>query len=317
MVISQLSGGLGNQMFQYAAGRRLALHHGVPHKLDFIQFRSGADERPAGLEEFRRILKIGQLCVTANEASPEEIRRLRDPYSVPSTLGRIVRRIRRFKPGFLYPPSDVRERTYEFEPRILTLPGDAYLEGYWQSWKYFADSEPQIRAEFVPSDPTIAPYARQYLQRLQSLGGPVVALHVRRGDLAKAYEELKNTAGVYGPPVALDYIYTAMKKFDAQARFLIFSDTPKDIQWCRQNIRPDWLAPDRLHFSEGHSDVQDMSLMSACDHNIIANSTFSWWSAWLNPKPQRRVIAPRQWSAPGSGVKISVQDLIPPSWEMI
>jgi hypothetical protein len=317
MVISQLSGGVGNQMFQYATARRLAHHLGVPHKLDLRNFSAGTDLRPAGLEEFTRKLKIRELSITATEATESEIQRLRDPYDARTLSGRIVRRIRKLMPGFLYPASDVREQTYAFEPRILHLRGSAYLEGYWQSWKYFADIESQLREEFAPRDPAIPIYARQYVDHLRSPGGRVVALHVRRGDLAKAYEELKDSKGVYGPPMGLDYLYAAMRKFDAEARFLIFSDTPKDIQWCRENIKPDWLAADRLHFSEGHSDIQDMSLMSACDHNIIANSTFSWWSAWLNPKPGRRVIAPRRWSTPDSGVNITVDDLIPPSWEII
>ena len=108
-----------------------------------------------------------------------------------------------------------------------------------------------------------------------------------------------------------------MKKFDAESRFLIFSDTARDIQWCRDNIRPDWLAPERLHFSDGHTDLQDATLMSCCDHNIIANSTFSWWAAWLNTTPGRRVIAPRSWSNPGNAGKMTTTDLIPPSWEII
>jgi hypothetical protein len=317
MIISQLSGGLGNQMFQYAAGRRLAQRRDAAHKLDLRNFRSGSDIRPSGLEEFTRKLKIRELSITSGEASEAEIARLRDPYDARTLGGRIVRRIRRVVPGFLYPASDVREKTYTFEPRILDLPDGAYLEGYWQSWKYFADIETLLRAEFAPKDPAIAAYTREYLDRLRAQGGAVVALHVRRGDLAKAHEVLKDAKSVHGAPTGVDYLYAAMKKFDTAARFLIFSDTPADIQWCRDNIKPDWIGADRLHFSDGHSDIQDLSLMSACDHNIIANSTFSWWSAWLNANPSRRVISPRQWSVPGGHVKIVVDDLIPPSWEML
>jgi hypothetical protein len=127
MVISQIFGGLGNQMFQYAVGRRLAQHLGVEYKLDLREFRSGSDKRPRGLEEFSRPLKLRELCVSVNEASDEEINRLSDPYANRSTWARIVRRIRRIKPDFRWPVTHIRERTYEFEPYILTLSGEVYL----------------------------------------------------------------------------------------------------------------------------------------------------------------------------------------------
>jgi hypothetical protein len=82
-------------------------------------------------------------------------------------------------------------------------------------------------------------------------------------------------------------------------------------------VKPDWLPGDHRHFSEGHSDIQDMAIMAACEHHIIANSTFSWWAAWLNPRRRRRVIAPRHWSAPGAQVEMVTDDLIPPDWEII
>ncbi len=317
MIISYICGGLGNQMFQYAAARRLAMRHGTELKLDLREYAEGTDIRPQGLEEFRRPLKLGELNVTITPATPEEISRLRDPYMARTTVGRIVRRIRKIKPGWLYPASHVREQKYRFEPRVLDLGDDVYLDGYWQSWKYFDDVAEGLHREFSPHDPRILTYARQFVDRLRSIGGGVVSVHVRRGDLAKAHEELKQANMVYGAPVSQDYLYTAMERFGPACRFLIFSDTPKDLNWCRENIKPPWLASEQLHFSEGHSDIQDMSLMSACDHNIIANSTFSWWAAWLNPNPARRVVSPRCWSAPGSPVELVTDDLIPPNWELI
>jgi hypothetical protein len=319
MIISYLCGGLGNQMFQYAAGRRLAHQCGTELKLDLGEYSGGTDVRPAGLEEYRRPLKLRELCATVTAATPEEIRRLRDPYSVRTTIARIVRRIRRLKPRFLWPPSHVRERQFRFDPRIMELPDNVYLDGFWQSWRYFDDIADVLRREFTARDPQIAPYAKQYTDRLRSTAGgaPLVSLHVRRGDLATAHEQLNAPGIVHGAPVGTEYVESAMQRFGPDCHFLIFSDTPRDIEWCRLNIKPDWLPPAHRHFAEGHSDIQDMAIMSACDHNIIANSTFSWWGAWLNPRSGRRVIAPKQFSAAGSPREIETVDLIPPSWEMI
>jgi hypothetical protein len=256
----------------------------------------------------------------APAARDEEIFRLRDRFVAISTRDRLVRTIRRYvKSDFLWPPSHVVERQYRFEPQIFDLPDNVYLEGFWQSWKYFSDIASTIRLEFQMKDPAIADHAKNYLEHLRqnANGLKLVSLHVRRGDLAHAAETLRKVEIVHGNPVGLDYIFAAIRRFDAATHFLVFSDTPKDIQWCRENIRADWLEPARLHFSEGHTDLQDMVLMSGCDHHIIANSTFSWWSAWLDDSPGRRVIAPSRWSSPGASKQMPTDDLVPPDWEII
>jgi hypothetical protein len=324
MVIAFIAGGLGNQMFEYAMARRLAHARGVELKLDLSLYRQGGEDRnTAGLEGFRRQIGLYKLCVTAPEASEAEIVRLKDPFDKRTTTARIVRRLRRLKPGLMFPKTDVRERQFRFDSVALDLPGDVYLSGYWQSEKYFADIAPIIRSEFQPKDQQITAYAQQYVDRLRT-DGPVVSLHVRRGDLAHAHEyaktlkgpppkELANYLAFWGNPVSNEYRTEAMSRFSPEHQFLVFSDTAKDIEWCKQNIKTDR----RLHFSDGHSDIQDMALMSACDHNILANSTFSWWAAWLNPRPNRRVIAPKHFSAPGGKGEMVTDDLIPAGWEII
>ncbi len=320
MVIMNICGGLGNQMFQYAAGRRLAHHRHTELKLDLRGYRGGSEVRPKELAAFQRPIKLYDLSITAATASDEEIFQLSDRFVRRSTRDRLVRRVRKYvKSNFLWPPSHIVERQYRFEPHILDLPDNVFLDGYWQSWKYFSDIVPTIRLEFQMKDPAIANHAKNYLYQLrqQINGSDLVSLHVRRGDLAHAVETLKKIEIVHGNPVGLDYIFAAIRRFDEATHFLVFSDTSKDIQWCQENIRADWLDPARLHFSEGHTDLQDMALMSGCDHHIIANSTFSWWSAWLNNSPKRRVIAPRIWSPPNSENEMVVDDLIPPDWEII
>jgi hypothetical protein len=240
-----------------------------------------------------------------------EIARFRDPFSCASVSARCVRRIRWVAPRFLWPATHVCEREYRFDRKMLDLMPSVYLQGFWQSEKYFADIATIIRDEFSFKDLRIVRYAKQYVERLRALGGPVVSLHVRRGDIARAHESLNRPDLVHGRPVALDYITAAIERFPG-CRFLVFSDSTADIAWCRQNVQAE-----RLHFSEGHADIQDLAIMTACDHHIIANSTFSWWAAWLDGKPNRRVVSPRQWSIPGTPRQMVVDDLVPSAWEVL
>jgi hypothetical protein len=311
MIIVCLAGGLGNQMFEYATARRLAHVRGVPLKLDLSGYGAEGDDRGhPGLAAFRRHVGIHKFNITAEQATPAEIAALKDPYSNRATLSRIVRRLRKIWPTLGWPATHFRERRYRFDPDVLNLPSPCYLSGYWQSEKYFADISDIICREFTPRDPTIVDYARNYISRLRTANIAVVSVHVRRGDLAHAKETLKSTKVIYGPPTTLEYVHQAIAKFEpGSCKFLVFSDSDRDIAWCKQNIKAD-----NLHFSEGHNDLQDMMIMSACDHHVIS-STYSWWAAWLNRRPGRRVISPRQWAYPGSDMV--TDDLIPADWEMI
>lgn len=310
MVIARIVGGLGNQMFCYAMARRLAHAHATDLKLDLSVYRPGADSRKAGLEAFTRTVGLNQLNTTASEASPAEIALLKD-----DSMAIVDRLRRRLGRAIGRSPTHLVEKGYRFDAAALAAPVPCYTDGFWQSEKYFADIAGIIRTEFAPRDPAILPYAEAYVARLKKdSGGPLVALHVRRGDLAYAQEQLKDVSLVHGAPVSLDYIYQAVAQFEPSAHFLVFSDSAKDIQWCRENIKAE-----RLHFSEGHSDIQDLTIMSRCDHNILANSTFSWWAAWLNPNPDKRVISPKVWAIQKAATTTFMvpDDLIPPGWTLL
>jgi Glycosyl transferase family 11 len=309
LIIVQLAGGLGNQMFQYAAGRRLAHIRGVPLKLDLSRYGPEGDDQAPGLEAFRRHVRINEFNIVADQATPHEIACLRDRYHTSTTWSRIVRRLRRVWPSMGWPTTHFHERRYRFDPDVLELSAPCYLSGYWQSEKYFADIAETIRRDLRPRNPAILDYARDYVAQLRVSVTAVVSLHVRRGELAFAQDTLRSTRGVFGPPTGLDYIRQAIAQFEPGYKFLVFSDSAQDIEWCKENIKTE-----RIHFSEGHTDVEDMMLMSACDHHIIA-STFSWWAAWLGSRPGRRVIAPSQWGHVG-GVMVT-DDLIPSTWTMI
>ncbi len=318
MIVTMLSGGLGNQMFQYAAARRLAVRHGTEVRVDTRLYDdAGRDRRPAGLEAFSRRVRLFDLRTVARRATDADVVPRLDRYLGLTAAHRAARAVRAVTGGRLFrqAATHVRERSAGFDPAVLGLPDGVYLQGFWQSWRYFADVADTIRGEFRAADGWVPSEVEYKVGRARaSGGGPVVSLHVRRGDLAHAAEVLGDAALVYGPPVGLDYLRAAVARFEPSAQFLVFSDTAADVDWCRHHLPAAGLAPGRLHFATGdRPDVVDLASMSACDHHVIANSTFSWWAAWLNATPGRRVVAPRRWAAD----QLKSDDLIPPGWEQV
>jgi len=163
------------------------------------------------------------------------------------------------------------------------------IEGFFQSELYFKDYRKDIIDAFQ------IPYKR--------LDG-FVSIHVRRGD----YLEMQHKH----PVVTYDYISSAVKHFMelGYKSFVVCSD---DIKWCRQNFKPLELFGAVFSYSSGHGPIEDLALMSCCEHNIISNSSFSWWSAWLNQNPDKIVIAPEVWFGPGNS-HLDTKDLLPESW---
>lgn len=312
MIIVQITGGLGNQMFQYAMGRRLALHHKTELLLDTSSYEGGFEARPKNLAAFARPLALFHFAVKARIATATEIQQLKDDYYRSTTRDRIVRQIRRFHKSFLWKHSHVIEHQYRFQPEALEYPDNTYLQGFWQSPKYFTDVASTIQQDFTPVDESIQTSAEKYVGNLRSRYESVVSLHVRRGDLAHAHEVLGNKGITHGAPIGLEYIHQAILRFPENTCFLVFSDSPKDIEWCRRNIQ----APN-LEFSDASSDLWDFIVMKSCDHHVIANSTFSWWAAWLDPNPDHRVISPRMWSPPESRFIMHTDDLLPPYWQTL
>ena len=314
MIVVRIKAGLGNQLFQYATGLRLALRHKTALRLDFEEYRRDTHKTPGWLPGYERKVQLGEFQISGAPASEVEADRYRDPFrfSNRKPLARGARLVRRLHPRFGFPSSHIRENGSTFDDAILNLPDNSYLEGFWQSEKYFLDAADCVRAEFTPRDANLARDARNYLAQLRQGGRQVVSIHIRRGDLVYAREVLNDTKKVHGEPVGVQYVQAAMKLFPENSVFLVFSDSAKDIGWCRENIRGENLA-----FSEGRTDLQDFALMRECDHNIIANSTFSWWAAWLNANPGRRVIAPKKWFHAGNNGHSVDQDIVPASWERL
>ena len=166
-----------------------------------------------------------------------------------------------------------------------------YLTGYWQSENYFLESSDLIRNELSPSDSIL-----KKLNLTPFIDTNVVSLHVRRTDYV--------TSNGYHPVQSIEYYKKALDVIGEYDYIFVFSD---DIQWCKDN-----LTFNNMIFMEGFDDVEDLWLMSMCKNNIIANSSFSWWGAWLNNNLNKKVIAPNNWF--GSKVNLSVDSIIPNNW---
>jgi hypothetical protein len=291
MIIVKLSGGLGNQMFQYASGRSLASRLQVKLKLDVTGYDDGTLRR----------YELHNLNIREQFATDTEIATLK-------TGGRtffkhIVDKIcNRQLPD---PPFFFREENFHFDPRLLQLPDGAYLDGYWQSEKYFAEIAETIREEFTVSKPLTG---RNKELSEQILASNAVSVHVRRGD----YVEKPDTAAYHG---ACDRNYY-LRCFDAVCRkvsnpaFFAFSDEP---DWVKREFSLP-VPITVVDVNSAEQGYEDMRLMSHCKSHIIANSSFSWWGGWLANAPGKNVFAPRRWFADDS---IDTSDLIPEDWVRI
>lgn len=282
MVITRIFGGLGNQMFQYACGRALALRNGSELVLDERDFFAGPGQEP-GL----RHLNIVSGDVPADKLPPSKKQRLR--YLVWRTLR--------------LPPRIVREQGMAFDPRIIALTGDVFLHGYWQSEHYFSDFAQTLRHELsVKTSPDDVNAAL-----LRQIGAePAVSLHIRRGD----YVTNPKANALHGTCSSAYYNRAAdliAERMDEKPVFYVFSDEP---QWVAANLD----LPFDIRIVEhngGDRNYEDMRLMSACRHHIVANSSFSWWGAWLNPSESKIVVAPEKWFA---GPDRFNPDIIPEGW---
>lgn len=268
-LITRLIGGLGNQLFQYAFVRHLAHRTGQNFKLDcgsFIDY----PERHYALYHFNIVENI------ADEAEIAACRRYRKR---PRGITKLIRRIR--PPTVQY----VREPSLRFQPNFLDLHGSLYLDGYWQCEKYFLPIRHILLQEFTLRHSPSEAY--------QSSARPIitsnaVAVHIRRGD----YVTNPAATHVHGL-CSLDYYTRAMAHCTAQISnpvFFIFSD---DIAWAHAHLSE--IYPLVFVSHAALADYEELMLMSLCKHHIIANSTFSWWGAWLNPRPDKIVIAPQRW----------------------
>lgn len=266
MIIVKLQGGLGNQMFQYALGRSLSLRHNVQLKIDSSYLRSP--------NQSNRSYELDSLAINPEEAMPEEIR---------AYIGTVQKIFDHLRPNLK--KKHFTEKSPAFEKSVLNL-NNIYLDGHWQDERYFKDCEQTIRNDFILKNP-FGLKAKSVAEQIETVPN-AVSLHIRRGDLVS----IPKIATAHGT-LPLAYYREATAKIlelAPNASFFIFSD---DIEWAKENFPKDY--PVTFVSTAGIRNCEEITLMSMCKHNIIANSTFSWWGAWLNQNPNKIVIAPKQW----------------------
>lgn len=195
----------------------------------------------------------------------------------------------------------IKERSFTYDPEVLKSPDGVMLDGYFQSEKYFRDIENLIRNDFTFKK-NLTGRNKEVADRIRNSSS--ISLHIRRGD----YVADKSTNAFHGA-ASLDYYVQGVKYLKNKVtspRYFVFSD---DISWAKDNLK----LPDAtfIDWNVGGNDYIDMQLMSMCQHNIVANSSFSWWGAWLNANPRKIVIAPKRWFADKS---MNTKDLLPSSW---
>lgn len=281
MIITRLMGGLGNQMFQYALGKMLAEIHHTKLKLDLSWFENFGESTP-------RVYELGIFNIKEDFSSSLE------NYFFKNKV--------HFKYLKLNSKRHIIQQKFEFEPKVLNLPNNVYIDGYWQSEKYFDQIEYIIRNEFTFK----LPLTGQNLEISKKISDSnSISLHIRRGDYV-----LNPETNAHHGICSLEYYKKAVDLISSRIEnpsFFVFSD---DLNWARENLKIpfetifiDWNTKENSYI--------DMQLMSMCKHNIVANSSFSWWGAWLNQNGKKIVIAPDKWL---NDITKNTSDLVNESW---
>ena len=271
----KVSGGLGNQLFQYAAGRSLASTTNARLVLDISFYDKGR----------HRTFELDQFPIQADVQHR-------------SSGMTWMSRCNQFLRSIVHRDQIYREPHFQFDPLFENVRPPVTLTGYFQTYRYFEKIEQQIREELRVPDPS-DPETLQLSQKMS--GQNYAVLHIRRGD----YVSSTKASRIYAQ-CTLDYYQAAMERLPVSNPVLVLSD---DLQWAKENlpvVRP-------LIFPENKVDrpgLADLWLMTRAKHHIIANSSFSWWGAWLAGKGGLK-IAPRKWFHDSA---VNDWDLIPEAW---
>jgi hypothetical protein len=281
-------GGLGNQLFQYAAARKLSVLHRTPVRLDVSWFEKHEDCQ----------YSLGPFNIEEVFATKEEIAGLRTRGELSRVIWRLGQRILPQFGSMTFRENHLRP----FDPNILKTSRDVYLDGYWQSEKYFQGIEDIIRREFTirfEMDKQNKEMAEQ-ITRTES-----VSIHVRRGDYV-TNPQVSRAFGICGVDYYARCVELVALKV-AKPHLFVFSDDPG---WVAENMPLGFETTFVTHNGRNRS-YEDLRLMSLCNHNIIANSSFSWWGAWLNRNPDKVILAPSRWFRKAA---FDTRDVLPRDW---
>jgi hypothetical protein len=286
MLIVKIYAGLANQMFQFALYKSL-LDKGAPAFTDTNSFLPKWEFEKVSLENVFENVKL-------NNADPLIIKRLHD--NEKDVLSKIKRKLHIYKDSFFVEPK------FSYNDFIFHLQGDYYLQGFWQSEQYFKNIESQIRHDFqfkaFANSKNVE--VSEKMKRSNS-----VAVHIRKGADYKK-QSTAGTCDINYYKAAVDH----MKKNIPDAKFYVFSD---NHAWVKENLNDfDFEAID-WNPTSGKENYLDMQLMSCCKNNIIANSSYSWWGAWLNNNSSKIVIGPNKWFSQ-EGPDFDSTTILPNGW---
>lgn len=286
MKVIKIIGGLGNQMFQYSLF--LSLCRRFPDEDIFTDTSYFSTYHLHNGLELERVFNIG-----LNQAPFGKLLKV----TYPVKWYKLSRAIRKFLPKRKTELVDTTEFVYN--PEVFT-PHSKYYDGYWQAYIYFDDYRDLILEKFRFSMP-INSESRKLIAELDANGNSV-SIHIRRGDYLKD-SIFAGVCGIEYYEKALDYIFSKI----SNPVFYVFSD---DIDWCRDNITPllNGCECRFVDWNRGTDSPLDMLLMSKCSNNIIANSSFSWWGAYLNRHSEKIVCAPVKWTKTMSECHIQLPD---------
>jgi len=279
-----LAGGLGNQLFQYAAGRSLSLALGSDLEIVHSRF---LEDRNYDLENFDLPTNIKVIGNTS-----------RLPRCFTSAVNRLIKKFFTTNKGLpIY-----RESHFCYDPNFQEISSPVFLEGYFQSEKYFKAYAEIIRYDLVSP----RGYPARCLPVLERIGEyDAIAIHIRRGD----YISVKKNVSVYHN-LSIEYYQNAVSLISKglkNPRCFVFSD---DHDWVIRNISLE-IPWEVININSPKEAFWDLALMRRCKHFVIANSSFSWWGAWLGNDPNKIVVTPKKWFKDGS---IKSEDLIPEGW---
>lgn len=298
MIITRLVSGLGNQLLQYAVGRELSIRKNVPLKLD-ISFFDDQNLRSYKLDHYNIAAQV------ATNADLQPFAKEKNDYKLLHEKTSFTAKVYRKLEPKVFPKHTknyFRESTWWIlEPNIFKVSSNVYIDGYWQHYKYFENLQLQILEELTLKEP-LTDQATNWLEKIKN-DPASVAVHVRRGDYVT-----DSGANYLMGVLPVSYYQNAIKYMEEKVgnpSFYFFSD---DLDWVKANIK----TKSNSYYIEGNADYIDLELMRQCSHNIIANSTFSWWGAFLNRNKNKIVIAPEIWS-PRKDVNRNIH-LQFPSW---
>ncbi|RDV16706.1 alpha-1,2-fucosyltransferase [Pontibacter diazotrophicus] len=275
MVVVTLTGGLGNQLFQYTIGKQLAIKNETTLKLYIANL---------GVEDGRSY-KLNHYNIDEVLATESEVEKLIGEYYSSSLYAKIYRKIDSYRPKYKR-KYYVEDENWRFEPEVMKVSSNVLLEGFWQHHKYYEKLDATILGELtLKKEETFTVKSLKDIEK----DSTSVSLHIRRGD----YVSDLNNASYFGV-MPLHYYQKAVEHVNSQIKnpnFYIFSD---DLDWAKDNLKMH-VPMTFVDVEGGKKDYLELDAMSHCRHNIIANSTFSWWAAFLNKNPDKIVIAPEKW----------------------